>query len=99
MWNKNGQKQTIEMITGLKVIGDPIDLPSNEFNPKFGIRIHQDLRAYRCTGADKNVLVLENTQKSMGGISRTFTVLSSESIDQLTNFKNKVFGSQKDLTP
>lgn len=94
MWSKKGQRQTIEMITGLKVVGDPIDLPSNDFSPKFGIRIHQELRVYCCTGADKNVFVLEITQKSLGGISRTFAMLSSESIDQLNNIKNKDLISQ-----
>lgn len=88
MWSKKGQKQTIEMITGLKVVGDPIDLPSNEFSPRFGIRIRQDLRVYRCLESNKNVFILENTQKSMGGISRTFVKLSSEAVDQMSKLLN-----------
>ncbi|MFZ2152557.1 MAG: hypothetical protein WAV41_00670 [Microgenomates group bacterium] len=89
MWSKKGRRQTIEMITGLKVVGEVAELPSNEFSPRFGLRVHQDLRLYKCKEGDNLVYILENTQRALGGISRNFIKLSSESIDRINQFKNR----------
>ena len=32
MWNKSGKKQAIELFTGLKVVGEPLDLSSENYH-------------------------------------------------------------------
>ncbi|NCO12120.1 MAG: hypothetical protein COZ34_04085 [Candidatus Pacebacteria bacterium CG_4_10_14_3_um_filter_34_15] len=88
MWTKSGRKQTIEMTLGLKVVGEPLDLPSDEIKPKFGFTIKQDLKLYKCLNGINDVYVLENTQRAFGGIQRNWVKLSIESLDRLNEIRS-----------
>jgi len=83
-FTKKGRINAVRMITSSKDVTMVGQLPPTEINT-LGVNTKQELKLYRCINKNEQFYVIENTQKSLGGMSRYYVKITPEIASQLVN--------------